>query len=36
MSFAVSQYRTARLTTQSPLSAVIALYDGAIRFMRTF
>lgn len=35
MSFAVSQYRTARVTTQSPLSSVIALYDGAIRFLRT-
>lgn len=35
MSFAVSQYRTARLTTQSPLAVVISLYDGAIRFLKT-
>lgn len=34
MSFAVSQYRVARLETASPLQVVVQLYDGAVRFMR--
>lgn len=34
MSFAVSQYRTTKLAVQSPLSSLIALYEGTIRFLR--
>jgi flagellar protein FliS len=34
MSFAVAQYRTTKLTAQSPLSSLIAVYEGAIRFLR--
>lgn len=34
MSFAVAQYKTARIETASPVQIVVQLYDGAIRFMR--
>ncbi|MFK7988476.1 MAG: flagellar export chaperone FliS [Sandaracinaceae bacterium] len=34
MSFAVAQYRTARVQTASPVQLVVDLYAGAIRFMR--
>lgn len=34
MSFAVAQYRSARVETASPIQIVVQLYDGAIRFMR--
>lgn len=34
MSFAVAQYRTARVETASPAQLVVDLYRGAIRFMR--
>lgn len=35
MSFAVSQYRTTKLAGQSPLASLIAVYEGAIRFLRS-
>lgn len=34
MSFAVSQYRTARVNTASPVTLVVHMYDGAVRFLR--
>lgn len=34
MSFAVSQYRSARVNTASPVGIVVHLYDGAVRFLR--
>lgn len=34
MSFAVSQYQTARVQTSSPLLVVISLYEGLLRFLR--
>lgn len=34
MSFAVAQYRSARVETASPIQIVVQLYDGAIRFLR--
>jgi len=34
MSFAVSQYRTARTQTASPVRVLVQLYDGAIRFLQ--
>jgi len=33
MSFAVSQYRSARTQTASPVRVLVQLYDGAIRFL---
>ena len=35
MSFAVAQYRTTKLAVQSPLSSLIAVYEGALRFLET-
>ena len=35
MSFAVAQYQNARVDTISPVQLVVALYDGALRFLRT-
>lgn len=35
MSFALQKYMAARTTTASPLTILIQLYDGAIRFLRT-
>ena len=35
MSFAVAQYQNARVETISPVQLVVALYDGALRFLRT-
>ena len=35
MSFAVARYRTTKLAVQSPLSSLIAVYEGAIRFLQT-
>jgi len=35
MSFAVAQYQTNRVETASPVQLVVALYDGALRFLRT-
>jgi flagellar secretion chaperone FliS len=35
MSFAVAQYQTSRIETSSPVQVVVALYDGALRFLRT-
>lgn len=35
MSFAVAQYQNARVDTVSPVQLVVALYDGALRFLRT-
>jgi flagellar protein FliS len=35
MSFAVAQYQSARVETSSPVQLVVALYDGALRFLRT-
>jgi flagellar protein FliS len=34
MSFALAQYRSARIETASPLQLLVQLYDGAIRFLR--
>ncbi len=34
MSFAVAQYRSAKVETASPVQLVVDLYQGAIRFMR--
>lgn len=34
MSFAVSQYRSARVNTASPVTLVVHMYDGAVRFLR--
>ena len=34
MSFAVAQYRSARVETASPVQVVVQLYDGALRFLR--
>jgi flagellar protein FliS len=34
MSFAVAQYRSARVETASPVQVVVDLYRGAIRFMK--
>ncbi len=34
MSFAVAQYRTARVATVRPADLVVQLYDGCIRFLR--
>ena len=34
MSFAVAQYRTAKVETASPVQLVVDLYQGAIRFVR--
>lgn len=35
MSFAVAQYQASRVETSSPVQLVVALYDGALRFLRT-
>jgi len=35
MSFAVAQYQSSRMETSSPVQVVVALYDGALRFLRT-
>lgn len=35
MSFAVAQYQSSRMETSSPIQLVVALYDGALRFLRT-
>lgn len=35
MSFAVAQYQTSRIETSSPVQVVVALYDGALRFLKT-
>ena len=35
MSFAVAQYQSSRIETSSPVQVVVALYDGALRFLRT-
>ncbi len=34
MSYAVAQYKTARLETATPAQMVVAMYDGALRFLR--
>lgn len=34
MSYAVAQYRSAKIQTATPLQILVALYDGAIRFMK--
>lgn len=34
MSFAVSQYRATEVQTASPARVILALYDGALRFLR--
>lgn len=34
MSYAAAQYKNVRINTSSPLQVLIALYDGAIRFLR--
>jgi flagellar protein FliS len=34
MSFAVARYQSSRVETASPIQIVVALYDGAIRFLR--
>ena len=34
MSFAALQYRSTRITTASPVSLVVSLYEGAMRFLR--
>ena len=35
MSFAMSKYRSTRITTVSPIQVLLQLYDGASRFLRT-
>lgn len=34
MSFALSQYQAARVTTASPLAVLVSLYEGTVRFLR--
>ncbi|NOY92526.1 MAG: flagellar export chaperone FliS [Deltaproteobacteria bacterium] len=34
MSFALSQYRSARTQTASPVRVLVQLYDGALRFLQ--
>ena len=34
MSFGVTQYQTARVQTVGPLTLVVSMYDGALRFLR--
>jgi flagellar protein FliS len=34
MSFAVARYQSSRVETASPVQIVVALYDGALRFLR--
>jgi len=34
MSFAVARYQTSKVETASPAQLVVALYDGAVRFLK--